>query len=436
MLGFEVEISDPDVLEPDVDAPVEAIGWVPAGLEEMEPGPYLTAILSTVDRSRLSGYDLVRVLQAERRMVAFYEAGSYRTMAEVAHCVPSVDPFDRSDVPVEFASEEIRAALTMTGRMADIELGLALDLVSRLPQVLESYQQGDLDRARVRCFATETAHLSDSDTALVADRLVDEAPTMTSGQLRRRLQRLVLEVAPDSAVEQRELGLEDRRIVLEANPDGTASVHADQLPPERSLQVSERINQLARSLKSKTETRTMDQLRADVFLDLLTGTTTKSGSARGVDITVDLKTLAELADTPGELGGYGPVAADIARQVAEQQVETQWTYSVTDDSGELLTVGTTRRRPTTRQRRWVQARDRTCVFPGCATPAKKADIDHRHPYSDGGATDVHNLSPLCEHHHTIKHNGWTPQHADGQHQWTSPLDHTYQTKRGPPLNTA
>jgi hypothetical protein len=32
-----------------------------------------------------------------------------------------------------------------------------------------------------------------------------------------------------------------------------------------------------------------------------------------VDITVDLRTLLGLTEEPGELGGWGPVIADIAR---------------------------------------------------------------------------------------------------------------------------
>ena len=64
----------------------------------------------------------------------------------------------------------------------------------------------------------------------------------------------------------------------------------------------------------------IDQLRADVFLDLLQGRSVGSGADRGtVDITVDLGVLAGLSEAPGELNGYGPVIADIARQVAREQ---------------------------------------------------------------------------------------------------------------------
>ena len=66
----------------------------------------------------------------------------------------------------------------------------------------------------------------------------------------------------------------------------------------------------------------MDQLRADVYLDLLLGADT-NGKGGVVDIHVDLETLAGLSETPGELAGYGPVIADIARQTTNKQTKAK-----------------------------------------------------------------------------------------------------------------
>ena len=87
-----------------------------------------------------------------------------------------------------------------------------------------------------------------------------------------------------------------------------------------------------------------------------------------IDITVELTTLAGLDDHPGDLNGYGPVIADVARQVASNQTEVEHRVAVTDTRRARLSTGITRRRPTTSQRRYVQARDRTCVFPDVACP--------------------------------------------------------------------
>ena len=75
--------------------------------------------------------------------------------------------------------------------------------------------------------------------------------------------------------------------------------------------VSRRINQIARDLKHGDDPRTLDQIRADVFLDLLAGVDLNTAGRRAtVDITVDLETLTGLTENPGELAGIGPVIAD------------------------------------------------------------------------------------------------------------------------------
>ena len=76
--------------------------------------------------------------------------------------------------------------------------------------------------------------------------------------------------------------------------------------------------------------------------------------------------------------------------------------------------------PTAAQRRVVQARDRTCRFPGCHRRARRDDLDHRLPHPIG-PTSVANLQPLCRHHHRLKHPGWAcTRDADGTTTWTSP----------------
>ncbi|MGY5883333.1 HNH endonuclease [Modestobacter lacusdianchii] len=67
-----------------------------------------------------------------------------------------------------------------------------------------------------------------------------------------------------------------------------------------------------------------------------------------------------------------------------------------------------RYQPTPAQRRFVQARDRTCRHPGCRRPAARTDLDHVRAHRDGGATDCANLCCLCRRHHRLKTHapGW------------------------------
>ena len=408
---------------------------IPSDLAEWEPGPYLGVVLSAIDPARVTGHDRVTLMKAHARQVSHDQAAYYRSIGEVATSVPnSPDPLVRSDEWFEYANMEVRAALTLTRRAADSELGFAHDLLERLPEVWGALDAGTIDIRKAREIARGTGHLQETDARDVADRVLPAASGLTTGQLRARIQRLCLETNPEDASDRLSQGLEDRRVFTQANPNGTADLLALQLAPHRVSSVNRRINGIALQLNKTDETRTMDQIRADVFIDLLLGESDGNGRQGGVEITVDLKTLADLSESPGELAGYGPVIADIARQVTQEQRDTQWRTRVVDDNGQVIHTGTTRRRPDARLKREILASYPTCAFPGCRMPATDCDIDHRDPWSKGGDTSFENNAPLCRHDHVGRHKaGWEYiRLPDGRHQWISPLGHTYLTGGRPP----
>ncbi len=400
----------------------------------MEPGPILAGFLSSIDVSAVSGYDRIVVMRAERRMASHYNARMYQSMASVTDAMS--DEFDDGPLDAHSSSAmEIRAALHLTRRAADIELAFALDLRQRFPRVSAMLGLGVLDVRRARTIERETRHLSDAAARGVADRVAGAAPSMTTGQLASRLRRVCIEVDPGQAEQRYEQSVADRRVVLEPTEMGTANVLGLDLPPHRAALVTRRVNRIARSLRGGIETRTMDQLRADVFLDLLLGGGTAEKGAGVVDIRVDLDTLTALTDHPGDLAGYGPVIADVARHVVEDQPDSEWRYTVTDTrDGRVVHNGTTRRRPSADQRRSVEAHNPTCVFPGCRMPGADCDLDHRVPWSECGRTSADDLKPLCRHDHVGRHRfRWNYEILSNDDcRWTSRLGHTYVTSGTPP----
>jgi hypothetical protein len=287
---------------------------------------------------------------------------------------------------------------------------------------------GLIDLPRARVIVEHTLHLEPEVRDEVVETALDRAPSQTTGLLAARIRRLAIWVAPDSAKNRYEAGLEERRLVSDANPDGTANLCGYQLPAEKSQAAARRINRMAHEMKASGDPRSIDQIRADLFLDLLNGNGLQTSSTdRGVvDIRVELTTLLELDDKPGELSGWGPVIADLARKVIREQFESEWRYTVTDQDGAVMSNGTTRRRPTAAQRRQVQSEDPTCVWPTCRADSIHCDLDHNQPWVENGPTELENLAPLCRHHHVIRHNGWTiTQMQSGAYRLTSPLGHTY-----------
>lgn len=409
---------------------------IPKGLDQMTPGPVLGALLASVDVRHVSGRDRVTVLRARQRLASHVQAAAYRDMSSISAF------FEAEDDDVESADEaaafEVRAALRLTRRTAAMELDLARDLNHRLPAVGEALADGSVDLRRARVLADGTAHLPEPDARDVVDHLVGEAHRYTTGQLRAKVRRACVQAHPDEAKSRYESALSERRLVAEPTVDGTVDLHLVGGAPDQVAEAFHRVDTIARSLRHKGETRSLDQLRADVAIDLLCGQADHPKTSRGtVNLHVDLTTLAKLADDPGELAGYGPVVADIARQVTETQSDSEWRWMVEDpETGQVVANGITRkRRATTTQRRAVHARDATCIYPGCLTPAQDCDLDHIIPWSERPETSTDGQAPVCRYDHcTGKHkHGWTYRRLPGgDYEWTSRLGHRYRTSGLPP----
>ncbi len=392
----------------------------PGHLATLPTDMALAAIVFTTDRSQISAYDLVRLLQAEDRLLSAIQAQRSQTIGEIT------DVYGDPDA----AAAEIGAALHLTRQASETEVELARQLAKQ-PPVWDLLRTGAIDIRRARVIVDGLRSVEDEVASQALDRILPEAAELTTGQLRSRLSRICMERDPQAAADRYQAGTEQRRVVLSANPDTTANLMGYDLPADLAAAAAKRINWLARKAKTRNDPRTLDQIRADVFLDLLTGRGhiidgTLTGAPAGqVDIVVDLNTLTGESDLPGHIPGYGPVVAEIARKVAEHQLDCKWEYSGTDQ-GQPLATGTIRRRPTTAMKRHLRAQHPTCVWPGCRMPARNSDLDHLKRWEHGGATTIRNLAPLCDKHHSLLDKGWHYEpKADGGYKFTSPLGHTY-----------
>lgn len=153
----------------------------------------------------------------------------------------------------------------------------------------------------------------------------------------------------------------------------------------------------------------------------------RNGLRTEVMVLINADTLAGLDESPAELNGYGPLSPEAGRQMIAQALS--WTPLVQDPAtGEVLGVGRRRRIPAG-LKRWLQARDGTCRFPGCGVNVQSSQIDHTRPWAHGGNTEHSNLEHLCPKHHRFKTLGhWKARQPEaGTIEWTSPLDRSYRT---------
>jgi hypothetical protein len=214
-------------------------------------------------------------------------------------------------------------------------------------------------------------------------------------------------------------------------------------------------------------------------------------------LSARLSTVVGADQRPADLSGWGPVHAELAREIAMRlgswwcvltgddglpqavvsirrrppdakdeprypgevwlhvdqgalrlltaglgQYPPQWRAMLAEIAAKLDTATTgppngdrSARLPGADLRRWVHIRDGRCTFPGCRAPAHRTDTDHTVEHAKGGPTVDSGLAAACRHDHRLRHEGgWqVAQDQPGQITWTSRLGRTYQRHRPPGL---
>jgi hypothetical protein len=169
------------------------------GLAEMSSGAALAGFLESIDSNALAGDERVVVLQAWSRQLAHVQARVHELMVAVSEAVAVETPWADEEQTFYLAASEIRAALVWTRRAAEFNLGFAQDLLDRYPQVWEALHRGLIDLSRARIRIDQTRHLAGVLAGKITTVALQRAAGQTTGQLRARLQRLVIEVDPDAA---------------------------------------------------------------------------------------------------------------------------------------------------------------------------------------------------------------------------------------------
>ena len=363
------------------------------------------------------------LIAACERQVGYLHAMQSRALARFA----ALRPGKRGQAVSEFASDEIALAAGWSRGVAWSRLHLAFTLTQRLPATLEALARGEIDLRCVQKLADLTEPLPADIAQRVEAAVLPDAAEQDANDLGRAARKVIARLDPDGAKARHQVRKRDRRVELTPMDDAMAELRA-YLPATDATRIYRTLDQFANAAAPGDE-RTMDQRRADAFVDLLLkpagrGNGTNSGVV--VQVTMPATMLMGLDEQAGELAGYGPIPADVARTLA---ADATWKRLLTDPaSGQLLDYGRTTYRPPAALADFIRARDHHCVFPGCHRPADACDIDHEIPFPKG-ATCGDNLECLCRHHHRLKHEGgWTLDHRDSVHIWTSPEGAEYRRR--------
>ncbi|QUQ63236.1 DUF222 domain-containing protein [Kutzneria sp. CA-103260] len=293
-------------------------------------------------------------------------------------------------------------------------------VLDRLPRCAELLRRGEIDPRRLKTIDDRVVHLADPELVAQVDAaLADVAPGLTRTQLARRATKAVAEADPLGYDLRRLKAREDRRVEFTPLPDGMAQLSII-LPAIDARQAYDLLTQDARALLK--DDRTTDQKRADAFLDRFLG----YGVDRKVKVhvTISMETLIGLTEDPALLDGYGPIAADSARELA---MHGPWAGLLLDEYRHACAIGTHTYRPNAQTRTFSTLRDGgTCSAPGCISPIQ--ELDHTVPWPVG-KTSATQLKGYCAHHHHLKHANYTATlDPDGTLHWHTPQGRHYTTQ--------
>ncbi len=440
----------------------------------------ITDAESVSDAARLAQIREVRVLAAAGVLAEKQAAGSSEKVKA-------------REMALRGIAAELAGVFVATDRTLQRRIDEARDLVENYPVTMSAWEAGRIVRGHVRVIQEVGSLVPAEGRAefewVAIERCEGERPNRVRDALRMIAER----IHPRTFTVRHEEAAAGRGVWVQAGPDGMSdliatlpTVIADGIVDRLTRQAREIINARAQadaagggadaradapdaqaeapgvradanggSPDADTtirdgssfidDARTIDQVRADVFSDLLlagtpaldpTGTGDENGTLGAirahVQVAVSALTLMGQDEGPADLAGRSPIDAATARELAGNA--TSWDRLLTHPvTGTVLECDSYR--PTAAMVRLLRARDRHCRFPGCRQPAIRCEIDHTIAASDGGATHVCNLANLCKRHHDVKHHTrWrVRQLPGGRLIWTSPTGRIYREDAPPPL---
>lgn len=417
--------------------------------------------------------DAIGTVEKMKSAMDAFLAFAYAEVQEVASGQAARARVDTADEDFAYRSmaAEVAVATNVSQNAAAKKLAASSVLVDRFPLTRQALRDGVIGEGHAKAIADVGMRLSSQEVRARFEGLVlEHAATETVFHTRRIAKVIAAKLEPADVEERCERAVRQRRVWVEDLEDGMAELGAI-LPVElahgvfnrvrdiaggvrRAARAEERVVEKASGTCPERDERTIRQIGADVFADLLlTGTPaghaahTPCGGLLGevramVQVTIPVETLTAGGDAGAGTGtgtgaGAGRQVAflesgavihpDRARRLAKGAATWERIF-IRPGTGDV--VATDAYRPTVQQRRAIQVRDQACRFPGCQTPASRCDIDHTIDHAYGGATSTGNLGALCRGHHTLKHQApWqVSQSSRGVYEWTSPAGRRSRTE--------
>ncbi|OYC98567.1 HNH endonuclease signature motif containing protein [Microbacterium sp. Yaish 1] len=364
-----------------------------------------------------------------------------------------------SDMELRSVAAEAAGMARLTDRRLQGEIDHAMTVIDDYPAVFDAWVARRIERGHVDVVVRVGAGVPDEVRESYAEAAVGVCERDVPSRVRGTLEALAARLHPQVFTERHKTAAAERCVRVFHGTDGMSNLVAN-LPTVIAAGMLDRLTQMGQSVKDAraagagaggagaggedvagaaepADTRTMDQLRADILGDLVLGGAPVVDPTYGTDragglgairarvqVAVTAETLMGRDEHPAEAVGAGLVDADTVRQLAGQVSEWDRLFidPVTRTPVEIDTY-----RPTASMKKLLMARDQHCRFPGCRRAAIRCELDHTIDHALGGHTHIFNLAHLCQRHHSMKQfTKWeVRQIGGGVLEWTSPLGRVY-----------
>ncbi len=274
--------------------------------------------------------------------------------------------------------------------------------LQELPAITAAFSTGEISfwQARALCRVA---------TAATEQALLDIARHTTAAQLERVVGAFRAELER-TELERANARYENRALSYHFDDDGFLVLRA-RLTPEDGAVFVKALESASRALederkdecKDELEPQSPERLRADALTAMASaslGARETSSEAYQAVVHVDLASLQHDAGERCELQDGPAIASETARRICCDAT----IVAIVERDGEILDVGRRTRTVAPRMRRALEARDRSCRFPGC-NATRFTQAHHISHWIRGGETKLPNLLRLCTYHHRAVHEG-------------------------------
>ncbi len=331
-------------------------------------------------------------------------------------------------------ASQIALARRESPNKAQRHLGLAKILSSELPHTWAAFQAGRITEWRATLIARETACLALEQRLEIDERLAaapDRLEAMSDGEIIGAAAKLAAELDPASVAERRRRAENERHVSLRPAPDTMSHLSA-LLPVKDGVAVLAALMSAADAATGRGDPRSRGQIMADTLVARITGRdplTEDDDPGVTVNVVMPDTVLTGQTEAGAWIDGYGPIPADLARDLA---VGATWLRRLYADAatGALVAMDSQRRLVPAGMAKFLRFRDRTCRTPWCDATIRHSD--HVEAAEEGGPTSIANTQGLCEVcNHAKQARGWTARPRPGPPgtahvvETTTPTGHTY-----------